>query len=157
FGFDTPKEKGHTTVDFLKSLLVGKTKGYLGLGGNLARAVPDQGRVHEVWGNMELTAHVATRLNRTHLLPGKQSYVLPCLVRAEEDLQASGPQTVTIEDSFSHIYGSIGRRTPASEHLKSEVAIVAGLAKATLPPNPRWQWDTWTSDYAIVRDLIAKT
>jgi molybdopterin-dependent oxidoreductase alpha subunit len=157
FGFEVPTEKGHNTVDFLKSLLAGKTKGYIGLGGNLARAVPDQTRVHEVWRRMELTVHVATRLNRTHLLPGKQSYVLPCLVRAEEDRQASGPQTVTIEDSFSHIYGSLGRRTPASEHLKSEVAIVAGIAKATLPPNPRWQWDAWTQDYGAIRELIAQT
>jgi anaerobic selenocysteine-containing dehydrogenase len=106
---------------------------------------------------MELTAHVATRLNRTHLLPGKQSYLLPCLVRAETDVQGSGPQTVSIEDSFSHVYGSIGRRTPASEHLKSEVAIVAGIAKATLPPNPRWQWDAWTNDYGAIRELIAQT
>jgi molybdopterin-dependent oxidoreductase alpha subunit len=157
FGFEPPTEKGHTTVDFLKALLAGEVKGYVGLGGNLARAVPDQTRVHEAWPRIELTVHVATRLNRTHLLPGKQSYVLPCLVRAEEDLQASGPQTVTIEDSFSHIYGSIGRRTPASEHLKSEVAIVASLAKATLPPNPRWQWDAWTADYGTIRELIAKT
>jgi molybdopterin-dependent oxidoreductase alpha subunit len=157
FGFEPPGEKGHTTVDFLKALLAGEAKGFIGLGGNLARAVPDQGRVHQVWGKMELTVHVATRLNRTHLLPGKQSYVLPCLVRAEEDLQASGPQTVTIEDSFSHIYGSIGRREPASEHLKSEVAIVAGLATATLPSNPRWQWDAWTRDYGLIRELIAKT
>ncbi|HKQ12506.1 MAG TPA: FdhF/YdeP family oxidoreductase [Steroidobacteraceae bacterium] len=157
FDFEPPKEQGRTTVDFLKALLAGEAKGFIGLGGNLARAVPDQSRVHPVWRNMELTAHVATRLNRTHLLPGKQSYVLPCLVRAEEDLQATGPQTVTIEDSFSHIYGSRGRREPASGQLKSEVAIVAGLAKATLPPNPRWQWTAWTSDYAAIRELIAKT
>jgi molybdopterin-dependent oxidoreductase alpha subunit len=157
FGFEPPMEKGRATVDFLKSLLAGETKAYIGLGGNLARAVPDQTRVHEAWPRMELTVHVATRLNRTHLLPGKQSYVLPCLVRAEEDMQASGPQTVTIEDSFSHIYGSIGRRTPASEHVKSEVAIVANIAKATLPPNPRWQWNAWTDDYGLIRELIAKT
>jgi len=157
FGFEPPAKKGLTTVDFLKALLAGEQKAFIGLGGNLARAVPDQARVHPMWGKMELTAHVATRLNRTQLLPGKQSYVLPCLVRAEQDMQASGPQTVTIEDSFSHIYGSLGRREPASEHLKSEVAIVAGLAKATLPPNPRWQWDAWTNDYGVIRELIAKT
>lgn len=157
FGFEPPTQKGHTTVDFLKALLNGEAQGFVGLGGNLARAVPDQRRVHEVWGTMQLTAHVATRLNRTHLLPGKQAYLLPCLVRAEQDMQASGPQTVTIEDSFSHIYGSIGRREPASEHLKSEVAIVAGIAKATLPANPRWQWDAWTNDYTAIRELIAQT
>lgn len=157
FGFEPPTEKGHNTVEFLEALLAGKAKGYLGLGGNLARAVPDQHLVHAAWQAMELTAHVATRLNRTHLLPGKQAYLLPCLVRAETDLQASGPQTVTIEDSFSHIYGSIGKREPASAHLKSEVAIVAALAKATLPANPRWKWDEWTADYGLVRELIART
>jgi len=157
FGFDPPQQKGHTTVEFLKAVLDGEAQGFIGLGGNLARAVPDQSRVHAAWSRMELTAHVATRLNRTHLLPGKQAYLLPCLVRAEQDMQATGPQTVTIEDSFSHIYGSIGRRTPASEHLKSEVAIVAGIAKATLEPNPRWTWDAWTDDYGSIRDLIART
>jgi len=157
FGFDPPRKKGRNTVEFLEALLDGEAKAFIGLGGNLARAVPDHTRVHEVWRGMELTVHVATRLNFTHLLPGNQAYLLPCLVRAEQDLQASGPQTVTIEDSFSHIYGSIGRREPASEHLKSEVAIVAGFAKATLPPNPRWQWDAWTNDYAAIRELIAQT
>ncbi|MFC0205851.1 FdhF/YdeP family oxidoreductase [Novosphingobium soli] len=157
FGFDPPTEKGHTTVEFLEALLDGSAKGFVGLGGNLARAVPDHARVHPAWRGMELTAHVATRLNRTHLMPGKESYLLPCLVRAEEDIQAGGPQTVTIEDSFSHIYGSIGRRKPASPHLRSELAIVAGIAKATLPPNPLWRWDEWAGDYRQVRELIART
>lgn len=157
FGFEPPTEKGHNTVEFLEALLAGEAKGYLGLGGNLARAVPDQSRVHPAWQTMELTAHVATRLNRTHLLPGKEAWILPCLVRAEEDIQSTGPQTVTIEDSFSHIYGSIGRRKPASENLRSELAIVCALAKATLPPNPRCKWDEWTGDYGLVRDLIAAT
>jgi molybdopterin-dependent oxidoreductase alpha subunit len=157
FGFDPPREKGHTTVEFLEELLRGEAKAFLGLGGNLARAVPDHSQVHPAWRDLELTVHVGTRLNRTHLLPGKQAWLLPCLVRAEMDLQASGIQTVTIEDSFSHIYASIGRREPASMHLKSELAIVAGIAKATLPAHPAWRWDEWTGDYAKVRRLIERT
>nr|WP_086494226.1 FdhF/YdeP family oxidoreductase [Novosphingobium panipatense] len=157
FGFDPPSDKGHTTIEFLGAVLDRSAKGFIGLGGNLARAVPDQARVHPAWRDLELTVHIATRLNRTHLLPGKEAYILPCLVRAEEDLQATGPQTVTIEDSFSHIYGSIGRREPASPSLKSELAIVAAIAKATLPPRPEWRWDEWTGDYGEVRDLIART
>jgi len=157
FGFDPPTEKGHNTVEFLEGLLAGEVKAYLGLGGNLARAVPDQSRVHPAWQAMELTVHVATRLNQTHLLSGKQAYLLPCLVRAEEDIQAGGPQTVTIEDSFSHVYGSIGRRKPASASLRSELDIVCALAKATLPENPLWRWDAWTGDYGLVRDLIERT
>ncbi|TCM13985.1 molybdopterin-dependent oxidoreductase alpha subunit [Novosphingobium sp. PhB165] len=157
FGFEPPLEKGHTTVEFLEALLGGRARGFVALGGNLARAVPDQSRIHPAWRKLELTAHVATRLNRTHLLPGKEAYLLPCLARAEEDLQETGAQTVTIEDSFSHIYASMGRRQPASPHLKSELAIVAGIAKATLSAHPLWRWDEWTRDYAKVRSLIERT
>jgi anaerobic selenocysteine-containing dehydrogenase len=83
--------------------------------------------------------------------------LLPCLGRTEQDVQESGPQTVTIEDTFSCIHGSIARRKPASEHLKSELAIVAGLAEASLPSNPKVKWDDWVADYGLVRNLIAET
>ncbi|MBM3606018.1 MAG: FdhF/YdeP family oxidoreductase [Alphaproteobacteria bacterium] len=154
FGIEPPTEEGWNTVAFIEALLDGKAKGFIGLGGNLARAVPDQDRVIEAWREMPLTVHVATRLNMTHLLPGKSSWILPCLVRAEEDLKGGVNQQVTIEDSFSHIYGSIGKRTPADRMLKSEVEIVTGLAKATLPPNPKLAWDHWTADYSRIRKLI---
>jgi molybdopterin-dependent oxidoreductase alpha subunit len=157
YGFEPPAEKGHNTTEFIEKLLNGEAKGFIGLGGNLARAVPDWDRVAGAWRGMELTVHVATRLNRTHLLPGKASWLLPCLVRAEEDLQATGAQQVSMEDSFSHVYGSIGRREPASSHLRSETAIVCGLAKATLPENPRLSWDAWTDDYRLIRAQIEKT
>jgi anaerobic selenocysteine-containing dehydrogenase len=106
---------------------------------------------------MELTVQIATKLNRSHLVNGKAAYLLPCLGRTEEDVQESGPQTVTMEDTFSCIHGSIARRKPASEHLRSELAIVAGLAKASLPPNPKVRWDDWVANYGLVRDLIAET
>jgi anaerobic selenocysteine-containing dehydrogenase len=88
---------------------------------------------------------------------GRASYLLPCLARAEEDQQLGGAQTVSIEDSFSHVHGSIGKRPPASEHLRSELAIITGIARATLPAHPKWQWDKWTADYGTVRELIAET
>jgi molybdopterin-dependent oxidoreductase alpha subunit len=157
FGFEPPAEKGNNTAEFLEALIRGEAKACIGLGGNLARAVPDWERVAKAWREMELTVHIATRLNRTHLLPGKSSWLLPCLVRAEEDMQASGPQQISMEDSFSHVYGSIGARTPASPHLRSETAIVCALAKATLPANPLWRWDDWTADYREIRALIAQT
>lgn len=157
FGFETPQDDGHTTVDFLEATITGTNKGFIGLGGNLARAVPDHERVHPAWREMELTVHIATKLNRTHCMPGKASWILPCLVRAEEDIQETGNQWVSIEDSFSHIYGSKGKRKPASQHLMSETAIVCELAKATLPANPRWRWDEWRADYARIRELIART
>ncbi|GGB55179.1 FdhF/YdeP family oxidoreductase [Blastomonas aquatica] len=157
FDFDPPRDTGMTTVDVCEAVLDRSAKAFIGLGGNFLRAIPDQGRVEPAWEDLQLTVQIATKLNRGHLFNGRTSYLLPCLGRSEEDIQASGPQTVTIEDSFSHVHGSLGHRTPASEHLMSELATVAGIAKQTLAPNPAVRWDAWTADYAIVRDLIAET
>jgi molybdopterin-dependent oxidoreductase alpha subunit len=157
FGFDPPRDHGMNTVAVCEGLLAGKVDAFVGLGGNFLRAIPDQTRIEPAWEQMRLTVQIATKLNRSHLFNGRIAYLLPCLGRSEQDLQASGPQTVTVEDSFSHIHGSLGHRRPASEHLLSEMAIVAGMAKETLPPNPRVRWDEWTADYALVRDLIAET
>ena len=157
FGFNPPRDEGLTTVKVCEGVLDGSVHAFIGLGGNFLRAVPDQARIEPEWEKLRLTVQIATKLNRNHLFNGNTAYLLPCLGRSEEDRQASGPQTVTIEDSFSHIHGSLGHRSPASEHLKSELAIVAELAKATLPPNPKVQWDKWTADYGLVRDLIAET
>ncbi len=157
FDFDPPREKGVTTVDACAGIIDGSIKAFVGLGGNFVRAIPDRDRMEPAWTSMELTVQVATKLNRSHLVNGRSAWLLPCLVRAEEDLQATGAQSVSMEDSLSHVHGSHGKRKPASEHLKSEVAIVAGLAKATLPPHPKWRWDDWTGDYALIRELIATT
>ncbi len=157
FGFDPPRDEGRTTVKVCEGVLDGSVRAFIGLGGNFLRAVPDQSRIEPAWEQLDLTVQIATKLNRSHLFMGKAAYLLPCLGRSEEDMQASGAQTVTIEDSFSHIHGSLGHRKPASEHLKSELAIVAGMAKATLPSNPKVHWDEWTADYGLVRDLIAET
>ena len=157
FGFEPPRDEGRTTVAVCEGVLDGSVQAFIGLGGNFLRAVPDQSRIAPAWEAMRLTVQIATKLNRTHLFNGRAAYLLPCLGRSEEDRQAGGPQTVTVEDSFSHIHGSIGHRKPASPHLKSELAIVAGIAGATLTPNPKVQWEKWTGDYGLVRDLIADT
>ncbi|QFY62795.1 FdhF/YdeP family oxidoreductase (plasmid) [Rhizobium grahamii] len=157
FAFDPPTEDGTHIVDAVKGLMKGTIKGFVSLGGNLLRAVPDQKEMERAWSDQELTVMVSTKLNRSHLFPGRQAYILPCLSRSEIDEQATGNQSVSIEDSFSHIHGSVGKRRPASEHLKSELAIIASIAKATLPQNPKVTWDEWTEDYSLVRDLIEKT
>ena len=157
FGFEPPRETGHTTVDAMQGVIEGSVRAFVSLGGNFARAVPDHSRTDPAWAGLDLTVQIATKLNRSHLLIGREAYLLPCLVRSERDEQASGPQAVTMEDSLSHIHGSIGKRPPASEHLLSEPAIVAGIAKATLEPNPKVRWDEWVGDYGLVRDLIAET
>lgn len=155
FGFEPPRDTGLTTVEVCEGVIDGSVKATISLGGNLIRAVPDHDLVEPEWGRQELTVHIATKLNRSHLIPGRQSYLLPCLARPEEDNQATGPQAVTIEDSFSHIHGSIGRRKPASDQLRSELAIVAGIAKALGYETDKLRWSAWTDDYGKVRDDIA--
>ncbi|WP_338022110.1 FdhF/YdeP family oxidoreductase [Allorhizobium sonneratiae] len=157
YDFEPPRQKGLNTVEACEAILSGKVKAFVGLGGNFVRAIPEREAMEEAWRRLKLTVQIATKLNRSHLINGETAYLLPCLGRSEEDRQEGGPQTVTMEDSLSCIHGSIGKRPPASDHLLSELAIVAGIAKATLPPNPKVNWDRWVGDYGVVRDLIEKT
>lgn len=157
FGFDPPRDQGLNTVHVCEKIINGEVKAFIGLGGNFLRAIPEQEKMEEAWQNMRLTVQIATKLNRSHLVNGEVAYLLPCLGRSEQDMQVTGAQAVTMEDSLSCIHGSLGNVTPASEHLKSELAIVCAMAKATLPPNPKAKWDDWTADYGLVRDLIEAT
>ena len=74
-------------------------KGFVGLGGNFVRAVPETGLVEAVWAGLQLTVQIATKLNRSHLIHGKVAYLLPCRGRIEIDTQATGRQSVTMKDS----------------------------------------------------------
>ncbi|MEG8040915.1 FdhF/YdeP family oxidoreductase [Sphingomonas sp. LR60] len=156
YGFSPPTEKGLDTVAACRGIIDGTVKAFLSLGGNFARAVPETELVEEGWARMDLSVQIATKLNRSHLIPAAgDTWLLPCLGRIERDLQATGPQRVTVEDSTSVIHPSLGKVEPASPHLLSEPAIVAGIAKALLPPNPAIDWDAWVGDYSLVRDEIA--
>lgn len=157
YGFEPPREEGYTTVTGCQAIVAGKVRAFLGLGGNFLRAAPDHRVMEKAWTGMDLTVQIATKLNRGQLFCGETAYLLPCLVRAEEDIQNGTPQVVTMEDSLSCIHGSIGKAKPASPHLQSEMAIVAALAQATLEPNPRVPWAEWSTDYAAVRDAIEAT
>ena len=157
FEFDPPTKDGVNIVEAVEGLFEGRIKAFICLGGNLLRAVPDQERMEKAWAAQDLTVTVSTKLNRSHLFPGKQSYILPCLGRFEADEQESGRQSITTEDSFSMISGTIGRSKPASDMLKSELAIVTGIAKATLAPHEALKWDEWTGNYDLVRNLIEYT
>ncbi len=110
FDFDPPPDKGMATVEACEGIIDGSVKAFIGLGGNFVRAIPEQTKMEEAWQGMRLTVQIATKLNRSHLINGKVAYLLPCLGRSEEDVQASGPQTVTMEDSLSMIHGSVGKR-----------------------------------------------
>jgi molybdopterin-dependent oxidoreductase alpha subunit len=145
------------TVEACEAILSGEVRAFIGLGGNFIHAIPDRNPMEKAWRKLRLTVQIATKLNRSHLIHGEISYLLPCLGRIEIDNQASGPQSVSVEDSTSCVHGSLGMAVPASPDLLSEAKIVAEIAKATLPPNGKVDWDGWVADYTKVRDAIAET
>ncbi|MBS0418680.1 MAG: FdhF/YdeP family oxidoreductase [Proteobacteria bacterium] len=155
YGFKAPRDKGLNTVETCQGVIAGSVKAFIGLGGNFVRAVPDTDCIEAGWRGLELTVQIATKLNRSHLVHGRVAYLLPCLGRIEIDRQLSGEQSVTTEDSTGVMHPSSGVAAPASEHLLSETAIVAGLAKATLPANAALPWEHWVADYSRIRDEIA--
>ncbi|MDE1181000.1 FdhF/YdeP family oxidoreductase [Paraburkholderia sp.] len=156
YRFEPPRDEGLSTVDACAGVRDGSVDAFIGLGGNFARATPDPHALEAGWRRLPLNVQIGTHLNRSHVLHGRAAYLLPCLGRIEVDQQASGPQSVTVEDSTACIHGSRGFAEPASRDLLSEPAIVAGIAKATLAAN-FVPWDEWVSNYALVRDAIEAT
>ena len=157
YGFTAPREKGLDTVETCRGVIDGSVKAVVALGGNFLRAVPETGPMEAAWPRLDVSVQIATKLNRNHLFAGRVTYLLPCLGRIEQDVQAGGPQAVSVEDSTSCIHGSRGKSTPASPHLLSEPAIVAEIAKRILPANPKVDWDAWVADYGTIRDAIEQT
>ena len=157
FGIETPKEKGLNTVEACEKILDGGVRAVVQLGGNLVRSIPEHRLMEPAWRRLRLTVQIATKLNRSALIHGEVSYILPCLGRIEIDHQESGPQAVSMEDSTGCMHGSRGQVKPASPHLLSEQKIVAELAKAVAPAASTIPWDAWVADYSKVRDAIAAT
>ncbi len=156
FGFAPPRAHGHDAVKAMQAMETGQAKALICLGGNFAVALPDPQRCHPAMKSLELSVHLGTKLNRSHLLVGRETFLLPVLGRTELDLQASGAQSITVEDSMSMVHASAGRLRPASPLLRSEPAIIAGLARATLPQS-RVDWLGLVEDYDRIRDLIERT
>ena len=154
FGFKPPHAHGHDVVLALEAMLRGEVKVFVALGGNFAAAIPDWQQTRTALRRLELTVQISTKLNRSHLVHGREALILPCLGRTEIDVQATGPQSVTVEDSMSMVHASLGMNAPASAHLRSEPAIVAGLARATLGTRSRVNWEELVADYDRVRDAI---
>ena len=156
FKFTVPRSHGHNVVEAIHAMLDGRAKVFIGLGGNFAQATPDSHRTAEALRNCDLTVQISTKLNRSHLMHGKEALILPCLGRTDIDLQSEGPQAVTVEDSFSMVHASNGQLQPLSSQMKSEPAIIAGIAAATLGAQPvDWNW--LVADYDRIRELIADT
>ncbi len=156
FQFKPPRQPGHNAVQAINAMLAGSSKVFIGLGGNFAQATPDSPQSHIALQQCQLTVQISTKLNRSHLMHGQQALILPCLGRTDIDLQAAGPQAVTVEDTFSMVHASWGQLALLSTSMRSEPAIIAGIANATLGQHPV-DWLSLVEDYARIRELIAAT
>lgn len=155
FGIKSPRKNGHGVVETIKAMAEGEVKVFIGLGGNFAVATPDTPYTQEALRKCNLTVHVATKLNRSHLVCGKDALILPCLGRTEIDEQLHGPQAISVEDSMSNIHLSAGRNAPISDNILSKPDIVARMAEAVLPDSQiKWKW--YIESYDRIRDSIAE-
>ncbi|MBD2779045.1 FdhF/YdeP family oxidoreductase [Xenorhabdus sp. 42] len=158
FGFEPPRAHGHNVVEALSAMLRDEVKVLIALGGNLAAAAPDSPRTEEALKHCDLTVHISTKLNRSHLVTGKKgALILPTLGRTERDIQATGPQFVTVEDSFSMVHASEGVNKPLFDTQRSETSIIAGIADATVGHLETINWLELAGDYNKIRDHIAAT
>ncbi|HTS36798.1 MAG TPA: FdhF/YdeP family oxidoreductase [Candidatus Solibacter sp.] len=156
FGFEPPRKHGWDVVDSIKAIHRGEAKVFFAMGGNFLSATPDTEFTAEALRRCNLTVNVSTKLNRAHLITGKQSLILPCLGRTDRDVQAAGAQFVSVENSMGIVHTSRGSLDPPSEQLLSEPAIVAGLAVATLGNRSSVKWNYLVEDYDRIRELIAR-
>ena len=156
YGFAPPRAHGVDAVEAIAHMRDGKGKVFFALGGNFAAATPDTVTTWQALQRCDLTVHVTTKLNRSHVVHGREALILPCLGRTEIDLQNGKAQGVTVEDSMSMVHISMGINPPASEHLLSEPAIIARLAHATLGPRSQVEWLALAQDYSLIPDEIEK-
>ena len=155
YDFAVPRAHGFDSIETIQAMAQGQVKVLFALGGNFYRATPDHTATKQALANCELTVQVSTKLNQSHLYTGKNALILPALGRTEIDQQTSGIQTVTVENSMGVVQTSHGKIPPASNLLKSEVAIVAELADLSLPQS-HINWQQMKDDYRLIRDGIAQ-
>lgn len=154
FGFDPPEAHGHNAIEAIAAIAAGRSKVMVALGGNLAVAMSDPETTFAAMRRLDLAVHIATKPNRSHLLLAGETLILPCLGRTELDAQAEGPQSVTVEDSMSMVHASTGRLPPPSPFVKSEPAIIAGMARAVLGDRYGIDWEGLVAHYDRIRDAI---
>src|SRR5271155_4611803 len=156
FKFEPPRKTGYDTVETLHAMFDGDVKVFFAISGNFLSNVPDTVYSAHAMQRCKLTAHVSTKLNRSHLITGERALILPCLGRSEEDVQATGKQFLTVEDSMGIVNPSEGFLSPASPQLMSDVAILANLAHATFGSRTTINWLGFADDYNLIRDAISR-
>ncbi len=155
FGITSPRGRGVDTVNAIRAMRDGRAKVFMGMGGNFALATPDTAVTEAAMRDCALTVQVSTKLNRSHVITGGEALILPSLGRTDRDIQDSGKQQVSVEDSMSMVHLSRGSLHPPSEHVRSEVAIVCQLARTLLGPEHPVPWEKFNADYDTIRDAIA--
>ena len=156
FDFNSPREHGYDVVNAIEAMHTKKASVFIAMGGNFISATPDTEYTAEALQNCDLTVHISTKLNRSHVIHGKQALILPCLGRSEKDLQENGEQFITVENSMGVVHQSHGHLKPLSDELLSESAIVAGIAEATLKTS-KVQWSKLITNYDFIREKIEAT
>lgn len=156
YGFEPPRNHGFDVVESIKAMNEGKLKVFFSMGGNFLSATPDTNYTADGLRKMDLTVHVSTKLNRSHLVHGKEALILPTLARSDKDIINGEPQFITCENSMGVVQSSKGILTPVSNQLLSENEIVCRLAKVTLGNRSVVNWDRLMNSYDAVRDDIEK-
>ncbi|NHU45727.1 MULTISPECIES: FdhF/YdeP family oxidoreductase [Rhodococcus] len=156
FDITSPREHGLDAVDSIRAMRQRRASVFIAMGGNFVSATPDTDVTEAALRNCSLTVQVSTKLNRSHLVHGRTALILPSLGRTDKDVQATGKQFVTVEDSMSMVHRSRGSLTPSSIHMRSEVAIVCGIAETLFGPGHPVPWTSFTSDYDLIRDSISR-
>ncbi|WGX95473.1 FdhF/YdeP family oxidoreductase [Nocardioides sp. L-11A] len=156
FDFTPPRAHGYDSVAGVRAMRDGRASVFVGVAGNFVRAMSDSDVTEAALRSCRLTVQISTKLNRSHTVCGDTALILPTLGRSDRDVQATGEQFVTVEDSMSEVHQSRGRLEPASPHLLSEVAIIGRLARRTLGEGGAVPWEDFEADYALVRDRIAR-
>ena len=151
-----PREHGYDTVEAIEAMNEGKVKVFMAMGGNFISATPDSEFTGKAMQKVRLTVQISTKLNRSHLVTGEHALILPCISRAESDMQRSGRQFVTVENSMGVVSRSTGSFEPASAHLRSEPAIVCELADHLFGAHDPIDWSACKNNYDVIRDYIEK-
>jgi molybdopterin-dependent oxidoreductase alpha subunit len=156
FHFEPPRKHGYDVVNSIKAMHEGKVKLFFAMGGNFLSATPDTAFTAEALRKTNLTVHVSTKLNRSHLVHGKRALILPCLGRTDKDIQSGVEQFVSCENSMGVIQMSKGVLQPPSSHLLSEVAIICNLANTILVNRYNIDWKAFENNYDLIRNYIEK-
>ena len=156
FGIRSPREHGVDTVDAIRAMRDGRARFFMAMGGNFASATPDTAVTEGALRSCEMTVQVSTKLNRSHVVPGRTALILPTLGRSDRDEQDGVLQHVSVEDSMSMVHLSTGRLPPVSKQLRSEIAIICELALELFDGSHTVPWAAYARNYDLVRDAIAR-